>query len=255
MRRILRRPSPAMAVAFIALVLALTGTATALRGSNNVFRDDIARNAVGKSEIRSNAVGRSEAANNSIGKAEARRNSIGQSELIEGAVTGAQVLESSLGTVPNAAQLGGQGPGAFTSSGEVNVADAKLAVGQSATLATNGAVSLTAKCDLAAGLERIRVIAATTAANSFMDGNDNHNGPGGSSTTFLQPATLEDDRELLTNTTATAGLADVDNDIDDGFVLGSDGSYLAMQGETTTLGVNALGAKCFVRGLVLGGSV
>jgi hypothetical protein len=102
MKSFLRLPSPAMAVAFTALLLALVGTAVALPGSNNVFKDDIATNAVGKSEIRTGAVG----------KLEARRDSVGKVELREegdrdGGLTGAYINESSLGTVPNADRVDG----------------------------------------------------------------------------------------------------------------------------------------------------
>ena len=102
MKSFLRLPSPAMAVAFTALLLALVGTAVALPGSNNVFKDDIATNAVGKSEIRTGAVG----------KLEARRDSVGKVELREegdrdGGLTGAYIRESTLGTVPNANTVDG----------------------------------------------------------------------------------------------------------------------------------------------------
>jgi hypothetical protein len=86
-----------MVVAFIALLLALTGTATALRGTNSVFKDDIAPNAVGKSEIRTGGVGKTEAARDSVGKLELR-----EEGEVDGGLTGAHILESSLGTVPQA---------------------------------------------------------------------------------------------------------------------------------------------------------
>ena len=57
MKRILeQRPSPAMVVAFVALCVALAGTANALPGKNRVKSDDIARNAVRTSDIVRNAV-------------------------------------------------------------------------------------------------------------------------------------------------------------------------------------------------------
>ena len=86
MRHIMRfRPSPAFVLAFIALSVALGGTATALRGIDSVTKDDIRRGAVGKSE--------------------ARADSIGKAEIIEEVITGAQVTESSLQGVASAAGL------------------------------------------------------------------------------------------------------------------------------------------------------
>jgi len=50
------RPSPAMVVAVVALVAALGGTATALRGKNSVRSDDIAPRAVRTSDLAPSAV-------------------------------------------------------------------------------------------------------------------------------------------------------------------------------------------------------
>src|SRR4051794_1408074 len=93
MRRLIHtRPSPALTVAFIALFVALGGSATALRGKNVVKPDDLARNSVGKRAIIKNGVGASEAA----------AKSVGSSEVIDDSLTGADLLESSLGKVPSA---------------------------------------------------------------------------------------------------------------------------------------------------------
>jgi hypothetical protein len=81
-----------MAVAFIALCIALGGTAAALEGQNGVFKDD----------LRANSVGRSEILRGGVGKPEIRADSVGQSEVIEGSMTGRQIREVSLGTVPQA---------------------------------------------------------------------------------------------------------------------------------------------------------
>jgi hypothetical protein len=61
MRRFVRyRPSPAMVVAFIALCVALAGSATALEGRRDVKADDLATGSVSKRAIRANGVGKSE---------------------------------------------------------------------------------------------------------------------------------------------------------------------------------------------------
>ena len=91
MRRFLPgRPSPAMVVAFIALMAAMAPTAAALKGVNLVSSNDIITGAVKKSE--------------------AGRDSVGPNELLEdtdtgGGITGQQVKEDDLGTVPGAAGL------------------------------------------------------------------------------------------------------------------------------------------------------
>src|SRR5206468_3753072 len=113
-----------------------------------------------------------------------------------------------------------------------------------------------AKCDQNGAQDRVQVLAATTQANSFMDGDDDHNGPGAPAgiNTFLEPTTAEADRQLFTEQTTTAGQADVDNNIDDGWVASASGNYIGMQGETVTLALNAFGTKCAVLGTVFIGS-
>jgi hypothetical protein len=108
MNRILRhRPSPAMVVAFIALCVALAGTATALPGRSRVKKDDIARNAVRSKHIRSRNVRNSDIGRRAVSRSKISRDSV-NSELVAGdALTGADLLESSLGTVPNASKVNG----------------------------------------------------------------------------------------------------------------------------------------------------
>jgi hypothetical protein len=89
-RKILRRPSPAMVVAFIALMAALAPTAAALRGVNLVSSNDIITGAVKKSEV--------------------GRDAVSSNEVLEdtdtgGGLTGSQIREDRLGTVPEAAGL------------------------------------------------------------------------------------------------------------------------------------------------------
>jgi hypothetical protein len=94
MHRFSRRPSPAMAVAFIALVAALSGTAAALPGRNTVDSGDIKRGAVKRSDIGRNAVNGGKVQNGSLSGADARNDSL----------TGADINESTLGQVPSANQ-------------------------------------------------------------------------------------------------------------------------------------------------------
>ena len=77
-----RRPSPAMAVAFVALLAALSGSAIALPGKNKVDGGDIKKNAVTGKKIKKNAVTGAKIKNNTV--------------------KGDDVDESSLATVPSA---------------------------------------------------------------------------------------------------------------------------------------------------------
>jgi hypothetical protein len=77
-----RRPSPAMIVALIALVCALTGTAWAALGKNSVGSKQLKKNAVVTAKIKKEAVT--------------------GAKIKKDTVTGAKVNESTLGTVPSA---------------------------------------------------------------------------------------------------------------------------------------------------------
>jgi len=87
-----RRPSPAMAVAFIALLAALSGTAVALPGRNTVDSGDIKRGAVKRSDIGRNAVNGLKVGNGTLRGADVRNDSL----------TGDDVNESTFGQVPSA---------------------------------------------------------------------------------------------------------------------------------------------------------
>jgi hypothetical protein len=91
MRRISGRPSPAMAVAFIALLAALSGTAVALPGKNTVDSGDIKKGNVKSSDLAANAVRGGKVRNGSLTGADSKDNSL----------TGADVDESTLGQVPS----------------------------------------------------------------------------------------------------------------------------------------------------------
>lgn len=65
--RIKRLPSPALAIALLALVAALgTGSAIALKGKNTVNAGDLKKNSVRSSEVKANAVASAEVKDNSL---------------------------------------------------------------------------------------------------------------------------------------------------------------------------------------------
>jgi hypothetical protein len=104
-----------MAVAFVALLAALSGTAIALPGTNTVDSGDIINGQVKGKDIRNNAVTGKKVKNGAVKSADVGDNSL----------TGTDIDESTLGQVPSANQannatnagnaqtLQGQGPGSF----------------------------------------------------------------------------------------------------------------------------------------------
>lgn len=86
------RPSPALALAVVALVFAVSGVAVALPGKNSVASKDIKKNAVTAAKIKNGAVTEAKLGDGAVGTAK-----IGND-----AVTGAKVNEATLGKVPSA---------------------------------------------------------------------------------------------------------------------------------------------------------
>jgi hypothetical protein len=103
MSRILRRrPSPAMVVAFVALCVALAGTASALPGRGRVKKDDIARAAVRAQHIYQNAVRTKHIKARNVTRSKIAKRSINSELVGKDAITGENIVESSLTTVPAA---------------------------------------------------------------------------------------------------------------------------------------------------------
>ena len=73
-----RRPSPAMVVAFVALLAAVGGTAAALPGKNTVDSGDIRKGAVKRSDIARNAVNGRKVANGSITGKDVKESTLGK---------------------------------------------------------------------------------------------------------------------------------------------------------------------------------
>jgi hypothetical protein len=87
-----RRPSPAMTVAFVALLAALSGTAVALPGKNTVDSGDVKNNSVRGKDLRNNNVATKDVKNNNLRGRDIRNNTL----------TGNDINEGTLGLVPSA---------------------------------------------------------------------------------------------------------------------------------------------------------
>ena len=88
-----RRPTPAMAVAFVALLAALSGTAVALPGKNTVDSADIKNKQVKGKDLATNAVTGAKVKSSAIRSADVGNDSL----------TGVDINEGTLGKVPSAA--------------------------------------------------------------------------------------------------------------------------------------------------------
>jgi hypothetical protein len=145
-RNINRRPSPAMAVAFVALLAGLSGTAVALPGANTVDSGDIRNGAVKGKDLRRNAVTSPKIKNSAVASSDVRNDGL----------TGTDINEGTLGQVPSAASAGVANS---LASGDVNAATVANPPGMLTTVE--------ASCD--AGLKGISAgLKVENPANQFL---------------------------------------------------------------------------------------
>jgi hypothetical protein len=262
-----RRPSPAAVIAFVALMIALSGSAIALPGTNKVDSGDIKNGTVKSKDVR----------DNNLKSRDVRDGALTGVDIKDGTLAGADIDEGTLGQVPSAATAArattadnaaaanrattagkADTAAAATTAGRADTAGAVdgripfrllLAAGESETIAQNGAISLVAECNSEADDEQVRILAATTADGAIAQGyEDDHTGPGDVSD-YLDVATDAADRELV-ELTDTAGDVSFEDDIDSSYVVSPAGDVLSLGSETTVLGLNYAGATCFVAGVV-----
>jgi hypothetical protein len=162
-RMLRRRPSPSMVVAFIALCVALAGTATALPGRARVKKDDIARAAVRSIHIKSRAIQSKHIKSRAVTRSKIAKRAVGSSEVGQDSLNGTNIVESSLATVPNASNA--------TNAGKVNGRSVERiafiagpGVAATTVLALNG-LTVTAACNAGPNLS---VRASTAVSGAFI---------------------------------------------------------------------------------------
>ena len=94
-----------MVVAFVALGVALAGTAKRCPGKNRVRKDDIARAAVRTQHLYTNAVRTKHIRARNVTRSKISRRAINSDLVGQDALTGENIVESSLSTVPNASKV------------------------------------------------------------------------------------------------------------------------------------------------------
>jgi hypothetical protein len=167
MSRILRqRPSPAMVVAFVALCVALAGTASALPGRNRVKRDDIARNAVRTSDITKDAIRTRHIKRRNVTRSKIARRSVDSSLVGTDALVGSNILESSLSKVPDADKLDGLDSSQFARGSKVPTFS--LGGGETKQVHTSGPLSLNARCTIGA-THVAEILISTSQDNAALD--------------------------------------------------------------------------------------
>ena len=161
-----RRPSPAMALAFVALLAALSGTAIALPGKNSVQSNDIKRNAITSPKIKKNAVRSSDI----------KKGAVRSSDVKNDSLTGADILEGSLGTVPSANVANSAAAAAsFGGFGVQRIGPFNLAAGATRAVFSAAPFAITATCTVTATEIEAALVIDTSQDNAMVNA-DNTDG-------------------------------------------------------------------------------
>jgi hypothetical protein len=156
----------------------LSGTAIALPGTGTVDSGDIKNNTVRSKDVR----------NNNLRSGDVRNSTLTGTDVRNDSLTGADINESTLGQVPsantansattagtaaNANNLGGQPPSAYAGANETIPFSFELGNGGTRTIATRGALTLSAGCSINdGGTDHGELLIATSQDNSTMDDNN-----------------------------------------------------------------------------------
>jgi hypothetical protein len=177
-RMIKRRPTPSMAVAFVALLAALSGTAVALPGTGSVDSGDLKDGAVKSVDIRKSAVTGAKVKNNSLNGKDIR--GITGRDIKDNSLTGDEISEGTLDKVPSAGDadtLGGKPASAFERGNDTIPFSVRVAGSGEKTVATVGPFRVFVRCTAndSGGTEEVtEIVMTTTDPDSSFDDN---NGP------------------------------------------------------------------------------
>jgi hypothetical protein len=163
----LRRPSPAMIVALIALFASLGGVSYGF-ATGTIDSREIKNNSVRSSDLRNNEIRTRDLRNNEVRGIDIRNSTVQGRDIALNTVTGTDVNESTLQQVPSAAQADSAANAASVSSLKVISVVTVPEGGQPAVLATHGPFTVRGTCG-ATGAEV--TVSTTENDSSASDGN------------------------------------------------------------------------------------
>ena len=187
----IKRPSPAFFLAFLALLVALGGVASALPGKNSVDKNDIKKNAVSSSDIKKQAVKSSDLKNNGIKGKDLKDEAVKTDKLGDGSVTSSKTSFYGVSALEN-----------------VSAAASQVAAPE-VTLLTRGPFTIYGKCFVDGAQVDAEVYIKTSETALFASNDDEKEGQNiGSGAGYLEPGTPEEQREIQNDADANANDAD-----------------------------------------------
>ena len=255
-RMIARRPSPATAIACIALFVALGGVSYGF-ATGSIDSREVRNSTISSQDIRNNSIRTDDLRNNEVRGRDIRNSTVRGPDVALNTLQGPDIRESTLGTVPSAARaadadtLDGKDSSAFQPAGQILPFSLRLQGGETTLLSSHGQVAVSAQClDNAVGNDTVRVLVTTVSDQSLMDGaevDDDHL----TSANYLNTFTPVAQRELASFTRLDSSTPEVSDANGGGYASGPDGRAIHLTGGQATLGFDYAGAKCIVAGELL----
>jgi hypothetical protein len=270
-----RRPSPALVIAVIALIVALGGTgyAAITLPANSVGNEQLKRRAVTTTKIHRNAVTGSKVKRDTLRGRDinestlaqvpaARRADVARTATSAGTANSANTADTATtaNTANNANALQGRAPGDFVSSGEYKQVVAKMQAGDERELVRHGPLSVYARCATVGANDQLRMYAKTDVDGAIMYASWGDTRDGTDATDFLDTTTPEANREFdssangfpgsQSNAITPTGQTKLVDHYDENHLIAPTGHAISWESEAELIAFNYLGARCLIAGTV-----
>jgi hypothetical protein len=264
-----RRPSPALVVAVIALIVALGGTgyAAITLPANSVGKKQLKKGSVWSSKIRRNAVTGLKVKPDTLTGGDIKESTLGkvpaarQADVADRATSaGTASSATAASTAANANALQGHGPGDFVSAGEYKQVVAKLQAGDEREIVRNGPLSIYARCATTGGNDELRMFAKTDVDGAILLSSWGDTRDGTDAGDFLDTTTPEAAREWdnsanggpnnSSGASTPTGVTKLVDHYDDNHLIAPTGQAISWESEAELLAFNYLGARCLIAGQV-----
>jgi hypothetical protein len=232
------RPSPALFVSMIALVMAMSGAAIAAKATVTskdikkaaVTTQKLANGAVTKKKVAKGAIGSQQIIGKSIKGNRIKDGGIKDKQIADATITGAKVAAEGLSStnISDYAVIAAEngGPVRVTATDAANPAAGRAAA-PATELFKKGDITLTAKCfrDTTADVVYAEIYSSTATNGAIQSAQDDLEG-GNAATDFLNTDTPEEDRQV---DSTTASAADAQFDEGEFAISGANGPSLSGQ--------------------------
>src|SRR4051794_19352897 len=203
-----RRPSASLVIAFVALAVAIGGTAVA---ASKIGPKQLKANAVTSAKIKNGAVKSPDIGDGTVASIDLAPGAVGTGNIADGSITGAKVASETLSDKNiSDYELIGNSPVRVVATEAATEAAARTAAPEN-VLFTKGQLTIYAKCfrdTTGAGTVFGEIYARTSADGALLEGDDDL--PGQPGATLLNTNTLETDRQLDTQSVNAANQASYD---------------------------------------------